>query len=195
MVPLWLWCSSGDHIPKVRWSSSLLPAFGVLVMPYGKHKLTVIYWNKMLKNHNSKWNQMLSYINRFVRNVVPTKQGSGVLQLPIMGVGWLRYCVCILYDAVRPHEAVRSFRQPMHRSDLLHNCWDPSPTKGRIPFCPRIPKYNPNTFKILELQERRLKKQEAKDAAARQAELAAHQIEETDDERDDLEDDIEITHF
>lgn len=51
---------------------------------------------------------------------------------------------------------------------------------------------NPNSY---DKQERRLKKQEAKDAAARQAELAAHQIEETDDERDDLEDDIEITHF
>lgn len=44
-------------------------------------------------------------------------------------------------------------------------------------------------------QERRLKKQEARDEAARQAEAAKHQIEETDDERDDLEEDIEITHF
>lgn len=44
-------------------------------------------------------------------------------------------------------------------------------------------------------QERRLKKQEAREEAARQAEAAKHQIEETDDERDDLEEDIEITHF
>ncbi|XP_037025609.1 UNC93-like protein [Bradysia coprophila] len=46
-------------------------------------------------------------------------------------------------------------------------------------------------------KQRRLKKQEAKENA-RQAELAkqqANQIEETDDEHDELEEDIEITHF
>lgn len=51
------------------------------------------------------------------------------------------------------------------------------------------------TFLRLALQERRLKKQEAREEAARQAEAAKHQIEETDDEHDDLEEDIEITHF
>lgn len=45
-------------------------------------------------------------------------------------------------------------------------------------------------------QERRLKKQEAKDNAAREAEAAKQaDIDETDDEKDDLEEDIEITHF
>lgn len=44
-------------------------------------------------------------------------------------------------------------------------------------------------------QERRLKKQEAKENAAREAEAAKQEIEETDDEKDDLEEDIEVTHF
>lgn len=45
-------------------------------------------------------------------------------------------------------------------------------------------------------QERRLKKQEARENAAREAEAAKQQeIEETDDEKDDLEEDIEVTHF
>lgn len=51
-------------------------------------------------------------------------------------------------------------------------------------------------FLLTDKQERRLKKQEAKEHAAREAEAAKQQdIEETDDEKDDLEEDIEITHF
>lgn len=51
-------------------------------------------------------------------------------------------------------------------------------------------------FLSVFVQERRLKKQEAKENAAREAEAAKQQeIEETDDEKDDLEEDIEVTHF
>lgn len=51
-------------------------------------------------------------------------------------------------------------------------------------------------FFFCRQQERRLKKQEAKESAAREAEAAKNaEIEETDDEKDDLEEDIEITHF
>lgn len=49
---------------------------------------------------------------------------------------------------------------------------------------------------FVDKQERRLKKQEAKENAAREAEAAKQpEIDETDDEKDDLEEDIEITHF
>lgn len=56
---------------------------------------------------------------------------------------------------------------------------------------------NPLTYSQFHgQQERRLKKQEQKEKAAREAEAAKQaEIEETDDEKDDLEEDIEVTHF
>lgn len=62
-------------------------------------------------------------------------------------------------------------------------------------FCGFVKLTPISTF--LAQQERRLKKQEAKENAAREAEAAKQpdEIEETDDEKDDLEEDIEITHF
>lgn len=97
---------------------------------------------------------------------------------------------------MRSHEAVRAVRQPDDRSDLLHHCGDPTPTKGtRLTRPWRSLLLVKLIAHLLTLQERRLKKQEAREEAERQAEAARHEIEETDDERDDLEEDIEITHF
>lgn len=121
-------CSSGDHIPKTRWSSLPLLVFGESVMPSGKHKLMVSDF--LLSDDDDVEQYLFIILFRSVRYAVPTEQGSCFLQLSSLGIGRFRHCLCLLDNVVRSHETVRAVRQFVHRCNLLHHRWDPSSTKG-----------------------------------------------------------------
>lgn len=130
---------------------------------------------------------------RNLRSPVQTKQGSCILQLSPVGVGWLRDCLRLFDHAVCPDEALR----PVLRSGTGHPRLDhrrsATPAKGTCSALGTI-SHKTNPSSILLLQEARLRAiEQNRKSPTPDPRIAT--VPETDDEHDELEEDIVVTHL
>jgi hypothetical protein len=110
---------------------------------------------------------------RSVRDPLQKEQRTGLLQLPPVGERRLRDRLRLLHPSVRSHEALRPAEHPPHRHLHVHHRRGPSHAQGQK----------------AEGEGERAAALEAANKAAIQ------EPEETDDEKDDIDDEIIVTHL